>query len=177
MKQARDEHWRFFLYTFLWSWSLWLVPIIFGLETIVSKTFYALGGIIMAYSKRDREYLKDFWHRILNFRQIGFGWYLVIFLFVPVSGLIAVVINYFLTGTIPELNTLKSFLTNPVKLVPFAVFMLFFGPIVEELGWRGFALDHLEKRYNWVKSSIILGPFGLCGIFLCFLSEGLINMT
>ncbi|ACR80493.1 MULTISPECIES: type II CAAX endopeptidase family protein [Kosmotoga] len=166
MKQARDEHWSFFLYTFLWSWSLWLVPVIFGLETTVSKLFYALGGIapstvgiFMAYSKKDRKYWKDFWHRIFDFRLIGFGWYLVIFLFVPVSSLIAVMINYFLTGTIPELSTLKSFLANPIKLIPFAVFMLFFGPIVEELGWRGFALDHLEKRYSWIKSSIILGSF------------------
>jgi len=68
-------------------------------------------------------------------------------------------INYFLTGTIPELNTLNNFIDNPIQLIPFALIMLFFGPIIEEIGWRGYALDHLEKRYSWFVSSIILGFF------------------
>ena len=35
----------------------------------------------------------------------------------------------------------------------------FFGPIPEELGWRGYALDHLEQSYSRINASLILGFF------------------
>jgi membrane protease YdiL (CAAX protease family) len=34
---------------------------------------------------------------------------------------------------------------------------LFFGPLPEELGWRGYALDLLQARYSALVSSLILG--------------------
>lgn len=157
---------KFFLLTFIWSWGFWLVPVFFGIETAVPAIFYAIGGIaptsagiILAYLKRDQEYWQDFWQRIVSFRQISFKWYLIIFLLIPITSLFSLIINFFITGLIPELSTLKDFLADPVKLITFSVIMLFFGPIIEEIGWRGFALDHLEKRYSWFVSSIILGSF------------------
>ncbi|EOD00207.1 CPBP family intramembrane glutamic endopeptidase [Caldisalinibacter kiritimatiensis] len=63
-------------------------------------------------------------------------------------------------------------MANPIKIIPFAIFMLFFGPIVEELGWRGFALDHLEKHYNWVVSSIVLAFFWSLWHLPLFFIEG-----
>jgi len=37
------------------------------------------------------------------------------------------------------------------------LFNLFSGPLAEEAGWRGFALPHLQSRYNALTSSLILG--------------------
>ena len=34
---------------------------------------------------------------------------------------------------------------------------LFAGPLGEELGWRGFALNELQKKHSPIKSSIIIG--------------------
>jgi membrane protease YdiL (CAAX protease family) len=31
-------------------------------------------------------------------------------------------------------------LENPIKILPFVIFFLLFGPLPEELGWRGFGL-------------------------------------
>ena len=44
-----------------------------------------------------------------------------------------------------------------MEILPFAIFILIFGPLPEELGWRGYALDGLQARYNALISSLILG--------------------
>lgn len=168
MRGNKNLQWKFFFYTFLWSWVLLFIPIAFRLNfehpfTIIA---YILGGIaptsvgiILAYQKRDSVYWKDFWKRILNFKQISGLWYIIIFIIIPVTSFIAVLVNYLFTGSIPNFTTLTDYLFNPIQLITFAMFMFIFGPIPEEIGWRGFALDHLEKRYNWFFSSIILGFF------------------
>ena len=38
-----------------------------------------------------------------------------------------------------------------------AIPAIFFGPLGEEFGWRGFALPRLQSRYSAFRSSIILG--------------------
>jgi uncharacterized protein len=42
------------------------------------------------------------------------------------------------------------------------VFQLFSGPLAEEAGWRGFALPHLQEKYNALVSSLILGMIWCC---------------
>lgn len=179
MKISRELHWGFFLVTFLWSWGFWLVPVTLGIEPVLAKVFYALGGIaptatgiILAYRKRDEKYWKDFWHRILSFRQISLKWHLLMVLFFPALSIISILVNYLFVGTLPELTTLKDFLLNPVHLISFAFFTIFFGPLPEEIGWRGFALDHLERRYSWFGSSIILGFFWAMWHIPMFFIEG-----
>lgn len=56
---------------------------------------------------------------------------------------------------------------NPVKgiapgaTLPFlllnALYTLLFGPVAEETGWRGFALSRLQRKFNVLLSSLILG--------------------
>lgn len=166
MRNNCPKHWVFFIYTFLWSWCFWTIPIIYGIENTVPKFFYALAGIapslmeiILAYKNGDKKYWRNFWTRILSFRLISLKWYLVIFLPIVLSNAIAVISGYFLTGKIPEFNTLNYYLSNPLKLLTFILFMFVFGPIAEEIGWRGYALDHLEKEYSWFTCSMIISLF------------------
>ncbi len=42
---------------------------------------------------------------------------------------------------------------------------LFAGSLGEELGWRGFVQNHLQKRYSPLKASIIVGFWWGCGIY------------
>ncbi|KOA19306.1 CAAX amino terminal protease self- immunity [Clostridium homopropionicum DSM 5847] len=168
MISTSKKHWIFFLITFSWSWILLLIPIILGLsykEPVTQIFFFTAGaspsiiGIIMAGQSTNKAYWKDFWRRIFNFRQISGKWYVFIFGIIPVTSGIAILLNFLYDGTLPDFNTIQYYLLNPLQLLPFAVFMLVFGPIAEEIGWRGYALDHLEKKHGWISSSMILGFF------------------
>jgi membrane protease YdiL (CAAX protease family) len=45
---------------------------------------------------------------------------------------------------------------QPFGIVRFAMFTLVFGPLPEELAWRGYALDRLQMRWNALMSSLML---------------------
>jgi membrane protease YdiL (CAAX protease family) len=84
--------------------------------------------------------------------RVGFQWYLVAFLAVPIL-ILAGMALYALLG-----NPTGPFVPSrlPVLLLG-AIPAIFFGPLGEEFGWRGFALPRLQLRYSAFWSSIILG--------------------
>jgi len=166
MNFFKTEYGKFFSLTFLCSWGFWGLPYILGIGSNYLQILGGLGllvpsllGIILAYLQGDKIYWEDFLRRIVNFRQIKCEWYWVILFIIPFSTLIALVIHFLISGTVPKLTVLSNYLENPLRLIPQAAFSIIYGPLAEEIGWRGFALDHLQKQYSWFISSVILGLF------------------
>ena len=68
-----------------------------------------------------------------------------------------------LAAALPERDYLslfenvRTFLDAPLSLIPFAIGILVFGPLPEELGWRGYAQDRFQSRYNALVSSLVIG--------------------
>jgi membrane protease YdiL (CAAX protease family) len=62
-----------------------------------------------------------------------------------------------LNGQIQLSETLKDLLEQPLSLITFVIFIFIFGPLPEELGWRGYVLDELQEQMNAVVASIVLG--------------------
>ena len=71
----------------------------------------------------------------------------------------------FLISTNSEADSIFNRTTWGV-LIYYVVKTIVSGPLGEELGWRGFALMELQKKYSPLKSSIIIGFGGECGIYL-----------
>ncbi len=181
-----DKPWKFFFLTLTWSWTLWTICIVLGfnINSFPGMIFYILGalapstiGILLARLNEDKEYWNDFKNRITNFELIQGKWYLIIFGLIPVTILIAVLINYLTNGTIPPFTVLKNYLTNPLSLVGFATATLIGGPLLEELGWRGYALDHLIEKDSLIKSGLIVTLFWMVWHWPLFMVEGTLQST
>ncbi|MBN1248731.1 MAG: CPBP family intramembrane metalloprotease [Anaerolineae bacterium] len=123
-----------------------------------------LGGIMplavamgLARLKHDRPFQRDFWQRIIDFRRISFGWYLVIFLYTPVKSGLAALIDVLSGGHGIAPEAVSRFAVQPLLIVPTLFFWLLFGPVPEEPGWRGYALDGLQAQQTALKASLIVG--------------------
>lgn len=147
--------WFFWVWVILLDWNVWTFPaVLFGALGLFGP---ALAEIILIYRMHDKEQWRDYWQRVFDIRLIGIKWHAVIWLTFPVLNAIAVLISVLTGSPAPDFETAKNLALAPWTIIPFAAYILLFGPLPEELGWRGFALDGLQARYNALVSSIILG--------------------
>jgi membrane protease YdiL (CAAX protease family) len=111
----------------------------------------------LTHLKHDRTFQRDFWARIVDFRRITLGWYLVIFLYTPIKSGLAALIDVVLGGQGIAPEAVGRFAAQPLLIVPTFVFWLLFGPVPEEPGWRGYALDGLQARQSALVASLMVG--------------------
>lgn len=109
---------------------------------------------------------------MFGIRRISGKWHLVIWLTFPVLSAIAILLSVLTGGTQPEFETAKCMLSEPWAIIPFAIFILIFGPLPEELGWRGYTLDGLQARWNALTSSLFLGVMWALWHFPLFFMKG-----
>jgi membrane protease YdiL (CAAX protease family) len=164
LSSRRSSLWFFFALTFGWTWLFWALAALSGLEFDEPPVpiLTALGGIgpmvvaiALAYLTQDRQGRRNYWRRVADFKRISPGWYAVTLLTVPVLTALAVLLDVLSGGRGAHLEA--RFQSGLVSILPFAVFTLFFGPLPEELGWRGYALDRLQEKYGAFVSSLVLG--------------------
>ena len=160
-----SNSWLFFALTYGWTWLFWIPAALIGQEasTPVMLLRY-LGGIgpvvaaiILAYIAQSKEGRRDYWQRVIDFRRINVKWYAVVFLAVPLLTAIAALLDLLLGGSGIQLEAMSGFVSCPWAILPFVAFILLFGPLPEELGWRGYALDRLQIKWSALSASLVLG--------------------
>jgi membrane protease YdiL (CAAX protease family) len=159
--------WVYFALVFALSWSFTIPAALSGVsltESPLLMVVYALGGlgpavaaILLTYLSRDREGWRDFWRRIVDVKRIPLKWYGVIFLLVPAITAIAALMDWLLGGQGIQLELAARFLEQPLLILPLTLFYLIFGPLPEEIGWRGYALERLQTSSSALTASLILG--------------------
>lgn len=99
----------------------------------------------------------DYWKRATDFRSIGPGWYAITLLTVPAVTAAAFGM-YWLSGSesLP-FDEFDHYWQQPWAICPFALFIFFFGPVPEELGWRGYALYSLQHKNSPLTASMMVG--------------------
>ena len=73
--------------------------------------------------------------------------------------ILAILLRSLQSGNPVTFENFSSFLIQPIQLLPFAIFILLFGPLPEEIGWRGYGLDRLLGTYSPLTASLITGTF------------------
>ena len=116
-----------------------------------------LSAIGLVYLKQDRKGQRDYWWRVIDFKRIRGMWYTVILLMAPALAGLSALIDFLSGGEGIQLEVAAQLLDQPLMIIPSLIFILFFGPVPEELGWRGYALDRLQIRFSALSSSLILG--------------------
>jgi membrane protease YdiL (CAAX protease family) len=162
----RLKPWLFFALTYGWSW-LFLVPA--ALSGLTADAFpvpvlRALGGvgptvsaILLVYLSLDEEGRRDYWRRLISPSRINPKWYAVVLITVPLLTGLSALVDLVLGGTGLRMEAAARFLDQPLAILPFILFILLFGPLPEEMGWRGYALDGLQARWSALASSVVLG--------------------
>jgi uncharacterized protein len=137
---------------------------------LVLSIFYAIGPALAAVIVSQIAYGKtgvwDLLKGLIRWR-VGAIWYIIAMLgsVVPIlaAQLITKLLGLSVTIALP-----------PVELSPYVIFagaVNFLANTCEEIGWRGFALPHLQKRHNALYATLIVGMlWGLWHLPLIFLA-------
>jgi len=152
--------------TYVITWSFWLAAIALEVRfdsaaglvlLLVGLTGPGIAGIGFVYFVYDERGRTDFWNRLKQVRRIGARWFLVILL-VPVAvTIVAAIVDTLFGGPGAAFGEgVQEFGVNPLAILP-ALFFATLPPILEELGWRGYALDRLQLNWSAFSASLILG--------------------
>jgi uncharacterized protein len=120
---------------------------------LVFSIFYAIGpalaAAIVSQVTQGKIGVQNLLKGLIRWR-VGLGWYIVAVLSPVLLLTVAQVVTKLLglTVTIP---------VPQVNLSIFAFGVNFLANTCEEIGWRGFALPHLQKRYNALIATLIVG--------------------
>ncbi|KAA3662545.1 MAG: CPBP family intramembrane metalloprotease [Calditrichaeota bacterium] len=157
---------KFLILTYSASWVVWFCAMSLNLPDVPNGILILLGafmpsimGTILSTHKKNDELKRDFWHRVVSFKRIGSRWFLLIVGFFAVNWIVTILIYGIVEDGLPEFTNTIHILTNPVAIVGFTIIQILGGPLAEELGWRGYALDILQQNWSALTSSLILGLF------------------
>jgi membrane protease YdiL (CAAX protease family) len=186
--------WPFFALTLALSWLFWGPAALFRLPVgaFPGSLLLGLGGVGPATAAIALTYLArghatrgsaagDYWRRVIDVRRIGPLWWAAIACIIPAIKGLALLLDRFTGGPgVPAAGALSR-MSSLLQIVPLALFLLVFGPLPEELGWRGYALDRLQARWSALLSSLFLGVawavwhlplFVMCGTYQSGLGLG-----
>jgi membrane protease YdiL (CAAX protease family) len=169
----------FYALAFGWSWACWTALWALGRPGPggpAASPLFLLGGggpcvaaLLLVQLREPREARRSFWRRAFDPRPL-WGRYGALACVLPAALLaLALASDRALGGPMPRLATS---LTSVPALLTLASFTLWFGPLPEELGWRGFALERVERHTTRVRASLVVGALWAAWHLPLFLIPG-----
>ena len=163
MKQTNPSHLLpFFGVTFAFSWLLWLLPLlksngftnlpdIVGLSGMLAPLGPAVAAFWLTWRQEGKAGMKALWLRgwRLDFEK---KWLVPALLLGGIIVLLTTLLLQLLGQAIAW-----QYAIPPVMIVPIFLLIYFTNALPEEYGWRGYALDPLQDRFQALPASLILG--------------------
>ncbi len=149
---------NYFLLVFTLAVPFWLfgggrLPLPINLPVGALVTFVPVtAAAILAYRQSRGKGIKELLRKALDYRKIENKlWYIPILLLMPFLHFLSYVIIRL------EGRPLPDPIQIPILLAVVFFLMFFIGDAGEELGWTGYAIDPMQKRWGALKASFILG--------------------
>lgn len=167
----------FFAFTFGWSILFWSLTIILGgIEQFPGSILMYAGGagpivaaLVLVHVFEPLDIQRDFWVRTFDPRRMTWLWLAASLLLHPLLIAVAIAAEVGLGGEL-VLNTAQA--STLAGLASLVFFVFVFGPLPEEMGWRGVALDRLQSRMSPLAASLILGVAWSCWHIPLFFIDG-----
>lgn len=175
------EPWAFFGITLVWSYFFWGLAVFTksAADSFLGNLCVILGGAgpflaaaALTLLDRSPDRRRDFWRRIIDLRRIPAAMFAVILLTAPLTLSLAYLTQSVITSSVPDLQLGNDQIPTLLGFLSFVVGTLLFGPLPEEIGWRGFALDKLQSRWNSLTASLILAAIWAAWHIPLFLIQG-----
>lgn len=149
----------YFALAVTWSYLYWqLLFTIFPIDLARGPTLMhvllagvggspSLFGLLVIYWAQGKVRLRVLLAR-LSLWRVGIGWYAAALLLFPGLNALTYILNRGLGGEVYAVN---------LGALGFGIAAGIIASILEEFGWRGFALPALQRRYSALTSSLIIG--------------------
>jgi len=126
----------------------------------------ALAAVMMSQIIQGKAGVQNLLRALLKWR-VGWVWYIVAML----GPIVIFIAGQFITK-IMGLTVASSELASSPFLLVSAIFTVILSNTGEEIGWRGFALPHLQRRHNALVATLIVGlSWSLWHLPLVFLTD------
>lgn len=179
--------WGFLAFSHGWTWLLWAFAWVAA--AVAGTTIWRppalwffvaggmgvlLGGMVMSRLREGGAGLRDLARRILDPRGVGRRWWAVVLWFFPALTLLAGAVTGAIGGGEPPLDLAGAVarVADPAALGGLIAFTLVLGPLPEEVGWRGYLLDRLQKRWKALSAAVVVGLLNWVWHFPLFLLPG-----
>jgi len=161
-RQLRTKAGFFFFLAFGWSLVFWFLTVAFGgIDQFPGSILQYVGGagplvaaLVITHLFEQPIEQRDFWSRTFDPRRIPWRWLLAALLTHPAILFIAVAVDLTLGG---KLHIQAANLTSLGAVFSLVFFVFVFGPLPEEMGWRGVGYDRLHRHMNALAASLTLG--------------------
>jgi membrane protease YdiL (CAAX protease family) len=158
----------FIVITLLWTWLCGFLPLVLHITGTPPGTFifYFGGGapsvtaLFLVFLTYPKKAIADYFRRCLSFKYMGWKyllWTIGCFTAITLTGLCIGVVFFHLE--MPGMNFVHTIREAPYMLFVVLLLSVLSGPLNEEFGWRGYALDKLLLRFGFHGASLILGLF------------------
>jgi len=157
----------FFALTVIIGWFPWYTSTGRGSVLIYGP---ALAGLITAALTEGKEGLLAIWQRMTRWR-VNIRWYLIVLLFPAATLLAGVGVHVMLGGIAPQFPLLRQNQYLILLLLLFALNPLD-SAFMQELGWRGYALEKTQEKWGPLVGTLILGTIFGAWLLPEFFREG-----
>lgn len=156
---------KYYIITFFITFTLWFAGAYISFQEDQHSLYMLLmlPGLMapffisqyMIFTSRRSDLIRDFLNRLINPKLIRLGMLPVFFLIMPTAVSVSILISLPFGGSLSQFQAAEGF-SFSYGVVP-ALSLLVMAATFEELGWRGYAFDSLQSRFDFFTASIVFG--------------------